>query len=252
MNVQNHLSTRRAFRALAAASLFVALGSTVAGCARNATRSTLSPTEATQQSEPSEPSDQTVAMEFPGAESPSNNEPTPVSASGEVPQTIDAEAPTTPPTESGGVTQTTLPRPDEFQILVTMLQTGGRCAGPCADVKSTLFSDGTWTYGVSLNPDLAVTATTLPPAHGEIDAALTNQIKTALAKTTAAELQALPVTQQYCPSAADGRDLSFTYRLRGAEVTVSDCTVDLLEANELLRLTSLAREHIAIMANQKG
>jgi hypothetical protein len=225
MHYQTRLVTRRVVKLLVTSSLLLALGSAVTGCAKEATRATGTGELGTVGS-----------SDAPNSAAPST-EPT-------APATV---------TSPGVVTQTTLPRPDEFQVLVTMLETGGMCAGPCGDVQTTIYSDGTWSYGAAPSPtDRTVTATTLPPMQGQLDDALTQQLKTALAKTTAAELQALPTTQQYCPSAADGRDLSFTYSLQGTAVTVSNCTVDLLEANELLRLTSLAREDIAIMANQKG
>jgi hypothetical protein len=172
-------------------------------------------------------------------------------------QTTALRSPTTTTAEDpastvspGAVTQTTLPKPDEFQLLVTTLETGGLCAGPCGNVQTNIYSDGSWTYRLALDPN--VTVTTLPPIQGKLDMALIAELRAALTKTTAADLQALPVTKDYCPSAADGRDLSYTYRLQGTEVTVSNCTVDLTEADELLRLTSVAWENVTTMANEKS
>jgi hypothetical protein len=237
MHYQTRFLARRIINVLATASMIVALGGAVTACAKEATRTTATGNAATEFSD-------------------STQTPDTVDPAAIAPASIEAEAPTTPTSTTSAnpavVTQTTLPRPDEFQVLVTMLETGGMCAGPCGEVQTTIYSDGTWSYGAAPNPDQTVTATTLPPLQGQLDDTLTQQLKTALANVTATELQGLPVTQQYCPSAADGRDLSFTYRLQGTEVTVSNCQVDLLEANELLRLTSLARDDIAITANQKG
>jgi hypothetical protein len=230
MHYQTRFITRRFTNMLMVAALVVALGSVVAGCAKEATQASTSGN--------SEFSDATQIPEI-------------LDPTAAAPASIEAAAPATA-TNPGEVTQTTLPRPDEFQVLVTMLETGGRCAGPCGDVQTTLYSDGTWSYGLAPNLDPGVTATTLPQTQGVLDPALLEKLKAALANATATELQALPVTQQYCPSAADGRDLSFTYRLQGTEVTISNCTVDLVEANEVSRLTSQARDDIAIMANQKG
>ena len=236
MHYQTRFITQRITNVLMGAALVVALGSVVGGCAKEATEPRASGNSAT---------------EFPDTtQTPDTPDPTATT-----PASIEAEAPATP-TNPGVVTQTTLPRPDEFQVLVTMLETGGRCAGPCGDVQTTLYSDGTWSYGVAPNfaPNLdpGLTATTLPPTRGVLDPALLEKLNAAIANATAAELQVLPVTQQYCPSAADGRDLSFTYRLQGTEVTVSNCTVDLVEATELLSLTSVARKDIANMANQQS
>ena len=150
------------------------------------------------------------------------------------------------------VTQTTLPKPGELQVLVTVLETGGMCAGPCGNVQTVLYSDGTWTQGLAIDPDQTVTATTLPPKQGQLDVALAQKIDGAIRSSTATELKALPVTQQYCPSAADGRDLSFTYRLRGIEITLSNCTIDLREANPLVHLTSEALDAISAMANPQS
>jgi hypothetical protein len=234
MHYQTRFITRRITKVLMGAALVVALGSVVAGCAKEATQASATGNSTT------EFADATQIPEIldPTAAAPASSE-------------AETEAPATA-TNPGEVTQTTLPRPDEFQVLVTMLETGGRCAGPCGDVQTTLYSDGTWSYGLAPNLDPGVTATTLPQTQGVLDPALLEKLKAALANATATELQALPVTQQYCPSAADGRDLSFTYRLQGTEVTISNCTVDLVEANEVSRLTSQARDDIAIMANQKG
>ncbi len=232
MHYQTRFITRRITNVLMGAALVVALGSVVTGCAKEATQPRTTGNSATEFSD--------------ATQTPDTLDPTATS-----PVSIEAAAPATA-TNPGEVTQTTLPGPNEFQVLVTMLETGGRCAGPCGDVQTTLYSDGTWSYGLAPNLDPGVTATTLPQTQGVLDPALVQKLKAALAITRAADLQALPVTQQYCPSAADGRDLSFTYRFQGTEVTISNCTVDLLEANELLALTSQAREDIAIMANQKG
>jgi hypothetical protein len=232
MHHQTRFITRRITNVLMGAALVVALGSVVAGCAKEATQASATGNSTTEFSD---------ATQIPEILDPT----------AAAPASIEAAAPAKP-TNPGEVTQTTLPRPDEFQVLVTMLETGGMCAGPCGDVQTTLYSDGTWSYGLAPNPDLTVTATTLPQTQGVLDPALLEKLKAAIANATTAELQALPVTQQYCPSAADGRDLSFTYRLQGTAITLSNCKVDLLEANELLRLTSVAREDIAIMANQKG
>jgi hypothetical protein len=234
MHYQTRFITRRITNVLMGTALVVALGSVVAGCAKEATQPRASGNSATEFSDAT----QTPDTLDPTATAPAASE-------------AETEAPATA-TNPGEVTQTTLPRPDEFQVLVTMLETGGRCAGPCGDVQTTLYSDGTWSYGLAPNLDPGVTATTLPQTQGVLDPALLEKLKAALANATATELQALPVTQQYCPSAADGRDLSFTYRLQGTEVTISNCTVDLVEANEVSRLTSQARDDIAIMANQKG
>jgi hypothetical protein len=214
MHYQTRFITRRITNVLMGTALVVALGSVVAGCAKEATQPRASGNSATEFSDATQTPDTLDRT----ATAPASSE-------------AETEAPATA-TNPGEVTQTTLPRPDEFQVLVTMLETGGMCAGPCGDVQTTLYSDGTWSYGLAPNPDLTVTATTLPQTRGVLDPALLEKLKAAIANATTAELQALPVTQQYCPSAADGRDL--------------------LEANELLRLTSVAREDIAIMANQKG
>lgn len=232
MHYQSRFITRRLTSVLMGTALVVALGSVVAGCAKEATQPRASGNSATEFSD--------------ATQTPDILDPTATT-----PASIDSEAPASV-TNPGEVTQTTLPRPDEFQVLVTMLETGGMCAGPCGDVQTTLYSDGTWSYGLAPNLDLTVTATTLPQTQGVLDPALLEKLKAAVANATTAELQALPVTQQYCPSAADGRDLSFTYRLQGTAVTLSNCTIDLLEANDLLRLSSQARDDIAIMANQKG
>jgi hypothetical protein len=234
MHYQTRFITRRITKVLMGAALIVALGSVVAGCAKEATQARTSGNSTTEFSD--------------ATQTPDTLDPT---ATATASSEAETEAPATP-TNPGEVTQTTLPRPDEFQVLVTMLETGGMCAGPCGDVQTTLYSDGTWSYGLAPNLDPGVTATTLPQTQGVLDPTLVEKLKAAIANATTAELQALPVTQQYCPSAADGRDLSFTYRLQGTAVTLSNCTVDLLEANELLRLTSVARDDIAIMANQKG
>ncbi len=230
MKPKTRFIVRRFSSVLVAGSLIVALGSVVSGCTRNATRSNASGTAAAQFSNTT---DTSAASETTA----------PATATGQ--ESTDTTTP-------GAVTQTTLPRADEFQVMVTMLETGGRCAGPCGDVQTTLYTDGTWSYGLAPNLDPGVTATTLPQIQGVLDPTLVEKLKAALVITKAADLEALPVTQQYCPSAADGRDLSFTYRLQGTVVTISNCTADLLEANELLRLTSQARDDIAIVANQKG
>lgn len=232
MNPIDRSISRRITHVLLTASLIGVLGGAVTACAKKATKPSASGGSATEFSDTTQ--------------TPDTLEP-PATA----PVSTDAEAPTTA-NNPGPVTQTTLPKPGEFQVLVTMLETGGMCAGPCGDVQTIVYSDGTWSYGLAPNLDPAVTATTLPPVQGQLAAALVAQLKAALTTVTAAQLQALPVTQQYCPSAADARDLSYTYRLAGTEATVSNCTVDLVEANDLLRITSLAREDVAIMANQKG
>ncbi len=208
-----------------AAILALSIG--FSGCARETTPSSAS-TEATATTE--------ATSEFSAAAQP---------VGGTEPENPATDAKPNP----GPVAQTTLPKPGEFQVLVTVLETGGMCAGPCGNVQTVLYSDGTWTQGLAIDPNQTVTATTLPPKHGQLDIALAQKIAGAIRSTTATELQALPVTQQYCPSAADGRDLSFTYRLDGVEVALSNCTINLREANPLVHLTSEALDKISETAS---
>ena len=146
MHYQTRFITRHITNVLMGAALVVALGSVVAGCAKEATQTRASGNSATEFSD--------------ATQTPDTLDPTATT-----PASIEAEAPATA-SNPGEVTQTTLPRPDEFQVLVTMLETGGMCAGPCGDVQTTLYSDGTWSYGLAPNPDLTVTATTLPQTQG--------------------------------------------------------------------------------------
>jgi hypothetical protein len=214
---------RRISHLLFTAALIGAVGGAVTACAKKATEPSASVGSATGSSD-------------------TTQTPDPIEPTATVPAPTDAEAPTV--SNPGPVTQTTLPKPGEFQVLVTILETGGMCAGPCGEIQTIIYSDGTWSNGLALDPNRSVTATTLAPATGQLNAETVTQLKGAWTTATAAELQALPVTQQYCPSAADGRDLTYTYRLQGTEAAVSNCTVNLGEANELLRLTSKALDEI--------
>jgi hypothetical protein len=250
-----HSIARRTTQLTLATSMIVALGIGFSGCAREATPRAVSDTVASTE----ELSGTAIAPDSRVADTrndPKSTQPVNATDSTVLPVVDETAIPGTPTTEvipnPGPVTQTTLPKPGEFQVLVTVLETGGMCAGPCGEVQTILFSDGTWTQGLAPNPDLTVTATTLPPKHGQLDPGLTQTITEALGKSTATELKALPVTQQYCPSAADGRDLSFAYHIDGVEVTVSNCTIDLRQANPLVRLTSEALDAISAMANPQS
>ena len=107
MHYQTRFITRRITNVLLGAALVVALGSVVAGCAKEATRPRATGNSATEFSD---------ATQTPDTLDPTANAPASIEAEAET------EAPATA-TNPGEVTQTTLPRPDEFQVLVTMLET---------------------------------------------------------------------------------------------------------------------------------
>jgi hypothetical protein len=171
-----------------------------------------------------------------------------------VAEAVEGSEPATPATnplpKPAPVTQTTFLRRDDFIVLFSALETGGMCAGPCGNVQTILYSDGVWTQGLVTDSNrTAAPATVPPPSEGRLDRALVGKIEGAIKATTAKELQALPVTQQYCPSAADGRDLAYAYYLNDVEVSVSNCTVNLGEAHPLLSLTSEALDAIRATVN---
>lgn len=193
-----------------------------------------------------------VITEVTGTESTATTEAT--SDSTVVPAPVEGTEPATPATNPllnpSPVPQSTFVRRDDFIVLFSALETGGMCAGPCGNIQTILYNDGVWTQGLVTDPNRSAAAAPLPsPTEGRLDRALVEKIDRAVKATTAKELQALPVTQQYCPSAADGRDLSFAYYLNEVEVSVSNCTVNLGAAHPLLSLTSEALDAIRETAN---
>jgi hypothetical protein len=75
---------------------------------------------------------------------------------------------------------------------------------------------------------------TAPPPYGTVVPTARDKVFALVNLATMDEIQKLPKTAQYCPSAADGIDYTYVFTVEGKEFKTGNCDVDLATAHPLL------------------